>query len=295
MIRSMTGYGQGSSEGAGLRITVELRGLNNRFADVRLRLPAELAGLEAALRRRVQSVVRRGRCDLTLNLERVDGSEVSLSLNRPLVESVITAMGTLRDQFGMEGNLSPGDVLSLPGALQTSGPGKDLGEEGRQVVEDALDVALEALDQERLREGAALAADLLDRVDTMLGLVAKLRPRAGEIPELVRKNLLERIETLAEGVELDPTRVAQETAFLADRSDVTEELVRLQGHLEQIRTLLASPDGEPVGKRLDFLLQEVHRETNTVNSKSVDLELSRLSLDMKAEVEKVREQVQNLE
>jgi uncharacterized protein (TIGR00255 family) len=163
------------------------------------------------------------------------------------------------------------------------------------VLERALDEALQALDRERLREGGSLVADLLQRVDLMLDLTARVRERAEEVPALARDKLVKRVEALAEGVEIDPTRLAQEAAFLADRGDVTEELVRLQGHLDQMRAWLASPDGDPVGKRLDFLAQEVQRETNTISSKSADLELSRLALALKAEIERVREQVQNLE
>ncbi len=129
----------------------------------------------------------------------------------------------------------------------------------------------------------------------MRDLTSELRQRCAEVPGVLRQRLLERLKTLAEGVELDPARLAQEAAFLADRADVTEELVRLAGHLEQVTTLLAEPDGDPVGKRLDFLLQEVNRETNTVNSKSADLLVSRTVLELKSEAEKVREQVQNLE
>jgi uncharacterized protein (TIGR00255 family) len=291
----MTGYGQGSAEGAGIRVTVELRGVNNRFTDLRLKVPSDVAPMEAAIRRRIQGVVRRGRVEMRLSLERTDPDDAPAALNRSLVRSIVGAARDLQNEFGVRGGLDLTTVLSLPGIIDLRSPERNLSDEEREAIEAALGNALEALERERLREGKVLSSDLLERLSAMEKLLPRLRARAGEVPAEARRKLLERVETLAEGVELDPARLAQEAAFLADRCDVTEELVRLEGHLGQVRALLAEPDGGPVGKRLDFLLQEVHREINTVSSKSADLELSRLALSMRAEAEKVREQIQNLE
>jgi uncharacterized protein (TIGR00255 family) len=294
MIRSMTGYGQGAAEGGGLRVTTEARSVNNRFADVRLKLPPELMSREGELRRRVLSRVRRGRVEVFVGLERSDGLGRS-ALNRSLVASVVEAARALRDEHGVKGRLDLATVLSLPGVLQTSALPGELAEETLQAVERSLNAALDALDADRAREGEALRADLRERVARMEHLTRAIRARAAGVPELARRKLVERVQALAQGVEFDPARLAQEVALIADRSDVTEELVRLAGHLDQAGHLLAEPDGEPVGKRFDFLLQEIHRETNTASSKSGDLELTRLAMDLKAEAEKVREQIQNLE
>jgi uncharacterized protein (TIGR00255 family) len=295
MIRSMTGFGQGSAEGAGLRITVELRGVNNRFADLRLKLPSEIAPMEGAIRRRLQEVVRRGRVEMRLILDRTEEAEVPVTLNRTLLRSLVAAARAVRSDYGIQGTLDLSTVLSMPGILQAHVPGRELDESERAVLDQALDAALERFDQERLREGKALREDLTGRVEVMAGLVARIREKAGQVPAAARKKLLERVQALAEGLEPDPARIAQEAAFLADRCDITEELVRLDGHVAQALKILSEPDGEPAGKRLDFLLQEIQREINTVCSKSADLDLSQIALELRSGAEKVREQLQNLE
>lgn len=296
MIRSMTGYGKGAAEVAGLRITVELRSLNNRFADIRLRLPSELFAEESAIRRRVLSRVQRGRVEMGLDLERTGGAEAGVTLNRPVVQAVVDAVQALEREFGIVGAVDARTVLALPDVLQRARPLADLDESGRAAVHDAVESALVALDADRRREGAALAHEIGARLARMREIAVEVRRIAADLPVAAHRKLLERIETLtAGGPALDPGRLAQEAAFLADRADITEELVRLDGHIDQSASLVTGPDCEPVGKRLDFLLQEIHRETNTINSKSGDLEISRRALALKSEAEKVREQVQNLE
>ncbi len=294
MIRSMTGFGQGSAEIAGFRARVEIRTLNNRFADVKLRLPSELLPREGEIRAKILARVQRGRIEADV---RFDGTRVAPApaLNRPLAEAVLAAARQLREEFGAQGEVDLRAMLQVPGMLQSAGFGAGLGEEESATVFRALDSALDLLDAERRREGESLREDLRARVAQMGAHAEEIRRLSAGVPEAVRKKLLDRLKVLAEGVVLDPARVAQEAAFLADRADVTEEIVRLTGHLAQVSALLAEPDGEPVGKRLDFLLQEVNRETNTVNSKSAALDVSRAVLALKAESEKVREQVQNLE
>jgi uncharacterized protein (TIGR00255 family) len=295
MIRSMTGYGEGTAELPGLRVTVAIRSVNNRFADLRLRLPPEWIGLEPEMRRQILRRVRRGRVEMVLNLDRSNGSGQA-RLNRGLADAVAAAARALRDDYGATGSLELSTLLGIPGMIQNANaaPGADLAQ--RDAIDHALASALEAFESERLREGEGMRRDLVARLERMEGLAASVEGRARVLPELLRRRLSERVRTFAEQVaDIDPGRLAQEIAFLVDRSDVTEELVRLGGHLAQARTVLAQPDGDPVGKRLDFLLQEIGRETNTVGSKASDLEISRLVLELKAEAEKVREQVQNLE
>ncbi len=294
-IRSMTGYAQAVREDEDLRITVEMRSVNNRFADVRLRLPGDLQSMESGLRRRVVSVVRRGRVDVAVVVERLRTRERAVRLNLDLVARLASAAELLKTEQGMTGNLDVATALGMPGVVETAEqePGWDDGQ--RALVEEAVDAALAGLDAERIREGEALCRDLLERVTSMLGLAEQVAERAPRIVTELQRKLGERVAALTQGVELDPGRLAQEVALLADRADVAEELVRLRGHLGQAHALLAEPDGEPVGKRMDFLLQEILRETNTINSKSPDLEMSRLALALKLETERVREQTQNLE
>jgi uncharacterized protein (TIGR00255 family) len=295
MIRSMTGYGQASAELGEARVSVELRSLNHRHADLRLRLPPELAASEREIRRQVLSRVKRGRVELTVNVEPLEGGAGAPHLNRSLVREVVAAEVTLREEFAVEGTLDLATLLSVPGMFRTGPIELEWDDARRQALDGAIVAALDALDRERLREGEHLRQELSERLAGMAAIAAEIRDGAAVQPEAVRGRLVERLSRLAADVDLDPARVAQEAVILADRCDVTEELVRLEGHLDQAKSLLDRPDGDPVGKRLDFLLQEIQRETNTVNSKSADLELSRRALALKAEVEKVREQVQNLE
>jgi uncharacterized protein (TIGR00255 family) len=290
----MTGYGQGQQEAGDLRVTVELKTVNNRFADVRFRLPAELSSWEARVRRKVLSRVRRGRVELAVRFERGSAAGTS-ALNRDLLDTVLAGAQQLRDEFGLKGELDLTRIITFPGLFRAEAPVIDGDDEQLEVLDRCLALGLDALDADRLREGQALATELLDRLHTMQGLTGEMTERAATVPATVRERLIARLDNLGADLQLDPARVAQEAALLADRCDVTEELVRLAGHLKQTIELVGSPDGQPVGKRLDFLLQEIHRETNTVNSKSSDLELTRSALAMKAEAEKVREQVQNLE
>ncbi len=291
----MTGYGQGQQDAGDLRVTVELKTVNNRFADVRFRLPAELAGWEARVRRTVLSRVRRGRVELSVRFERGNAAAGAPALNRELLEAVLAGAQQLRDEHGLKGELDVARIVAIPGLFRAEAPILGGDKEQLEVLDRCLALGLDALDADRLREGQVLATELLDRLRTMQGLTRTMTERAATVPATVRDRLIARLDNLGVELQLDPARVAQEAALLADRCDVTEELVRLEGHLQQAIALVDEPDGQPVGKRLDFLLQEIHRETNTVNSKSSDLELTRVALAMKAEAEKVREQVQNLE
>jgi uncharacterized protein (TIGR00255 family) len=295
MIRSMTGYGHGAIEAPGLKVTAELRSVNNRFADLKLRLPDELVPFEQELRRKVLAFVKRGRVDVDVRVERTGEIDAPLALNRPVVEAALSAWKTLRDDYGIHGDWDLRALSCVPGVFATTAPTAALDEAGRNAIDRALDLALAALDAERRREGELLRDDLVARIKTMNASVAAIRQRASVVPELLQKKIVERVQQLVTQITLDPARIAQEAAFLADRSDATEELVRLEGHLDQALSLLAGSDGEPVGKRLEFLLQEIHRETNTIASKSADLGISRHALDLKAESEKIREQIQNLE
>lgn len=295
MIRSMTGYGKGSVELGRLRITVELKSLNNRFADLRLRLPGELQSEEIDIRRRILQGIKRGRVELSLSIERVGEGDDRYALNRPLLHALTRAAGSVREEFGFAGNLDVNTVLAIPEVLVRSEAGGGLTDAEILGVHRAVDAALEALDRERRREGEALREEVVGILGRMEDLVREVRARAETLPSSLLDKLTERMAVLFKAGPVDPTRLAQEAAFLADRSDVTEEIVRLAAHLAQARAILSDAEGEPVGKRLDFLLQEIHRETNTINSKSADLEISRRALALKSEAEKVREQIQNLE
>jgi len=294
-ISSMTGYGQGSGQIPGLQITIELRTVNNRFADLRLRLPIGLSSFEKEIRKKILARIKRGRFEMTVRVERDESSTSLATLDRGLAEGLVAACRTLKDDFGIKGVLDLSTALGVPGILKQESADIEWGDAELAGLTNALDKALDALAADRLREGEQLKIELLGRLRSMEGLSVTIRSRLGELPDALRVKLVERLEVLAGDLALDPIRIAQEAVYLADRTDVTEEIVRLEGHLAQFQNLLEQEGREPVGKRLEFLLQEILRETNTINSKPADLELSRMALELKAETEKVREQIQNIE
>jgi uncharacterized protein (TIGR00255 family) len=216
-------------------------------------------------------------------------------LDRALLNEVVATARRLHEEYGLEGALDVRTALLVPGMFRGDASQFAWGDELYAALDRSIGEVLDLLEAERLREGRHLQQELVARAGAMLTLLKSLEPLARALAPELRERLLTRLRDLAADVRLDPQRVEQEAALLAERADVTEELVRLRGHLEQTRSLLTEPDGEPLGKRLDFLAQEIHRETNTINSKSGSLELNRLALALKAETEKLREQIQNLE
>jgi uncharacterized protein (TIGR00255 family) len=293
-MKSMTGFGRGSASGADFNVAVDLKTVNNRFLDVHLRVGAELASVESLVRRRVGERLSRGRVDVNITIDRT--AEISYELNRPLIAGFIQAMRAMQQEFGLSGEPDINVLARLPGAMQAARDG--VSEEMIKGVERAVDVALDELEAMREREGAVLATEMHSRLDEIERNVPLIEAVAGEQVTAYRTRVQKRISELLardglEVVELDQGRLAQEVAYLADRSDITEEITRLRSHITQFRESLDAP-GE-AGKRLDFLLQELNREANTVLSKSTDVVIKESALAIKAAVEKLREQVQNVE
>ncbi len=289
----MTGYGKGMVAGDNFSVSVDLKTVNNRFLDIHLRVGSELASLEPSIKKRVTSRLTRGRVDVTVSLERV--AQVAYELNRPLIAGYINALKQLQQDFDIAGELDINVLARIPGALQPARNGID--ERVIAGLEQALDQALDELEKMREQEGEALKNELRDRVRKIEALVPVIESSAAGLADAYRQRLQKRIGELlnraGQIVEVDPVRLAQEVAYLADRSDVSEEMVRLRSHLSQFQEALDAP-GE-AGKMLDFLLQELNREANTTLSKSTDLVIKEAGLAIKAEVEKLREQVQNVE
>ena len=289
----MTGYGKGMVGGDDFSVSVDLKTVNNRFLDIHLRVGAELASLEPSIKKRITSRLTRGRVDVTVSMERV--AQVAYELNRPLIAGYINALKQLQQDFDIAGELDINVLARIPGALQPARNGID--DRMTTALEQALDQALDELEKMRQQEGEALKNELRDRVRKIESLVPVIEASAAGLADAYRLRLQKRIgELLNRGgqiVEVDPVRLAQEVAYLADRSDVSEEMVRLRSHLAQFQEALDAP-GE-AGKMLDFLLQELNREANTTLSKSTDLVIKEAGLAIKAEVEKLREQVQNVE
>ncbi|HYN83777.1 MAG TPA: YicC/YloC family endoribonuclease [Pyrinomonadaceae bacterium] len=293
-MKSMTGFGRGSASGPDFSAAVDLKTVNNRFLDVHLRMGGELSGLEAQMRRRIGERLSRGRVEVNVTLERT--AEVTYEINRPLVAGYVQAMRAMQSEYGLAGEPDINVLARLPGALQAARDG--ISEPMVAGVMRALDAALDDLEAMRSREGEALAAEMGARLDEIERHVPVIEALAAEQVVAYRSRVQKRISELLardglEVVELDQGRLAQEVAYLADRSDISEEIARLKSHLVQFRSGLGAE--EEVGKRLDFLLQELNREANTVLSKSTDLSVKESGLAIKAAVEKLREQVQNVE
>ena len=289
----MTGYGRSSLVGDEFAVSVDLKTVNNRFLDVHLRLSSEISSLEANVKRRITARLSRGRVDVTINFERT--SQIEYELNRPLIAGYVNALRAMQQEFDLPGEPDLNVIARLPGALQ---PGRDgLDENMVAGVERAVDQALDELERMREQEGTALHDEMRERVDKITSLVPVIEQAASGLVDAYRARLQKRIGELVnrdgQVIELDPARVAQEVAYLADRSDVSEEMVRLRSHLTQFREALDSTAA--TGKMLDFLLQELNREANTTLSKSTDLSIKEAALAVKAEIEKLREQVQNVE
>ncbi|MBV8857028.1 MAG: YicC family protein [Acidobacteria bacterium] len=293
-MKSMTGFGRGTAQGEGYGVAVDLKTVNNRFLDVHIRASAELSQLEATVRKRVGERLSRGRVDVNISVERT--SEVSYEVNRPLIAGFIQAMREMQKEFGLSGEPDINVLARLPGAMQAARTG--VSEEALKGVEQALAQALDELEAMREREGAALAAEMASRLDEIERHLPVIESLSGEQVDNYRARVNKRISELLardglEIVELDQGRLSQEVAYLADRSDITEETARLRSHVAQFRAALS--ETTDTGKRLDFLLQEFNREANTVLSKSTDLAIKDSALAIKAAVEKLREQVQNVE
>jgi len=294
MIRGMTGFGRSSREQSGAKVSVEIRTVNHRYCEIQLRLHRSLAALEPSLRRRISSRVGRGRADVVIRWERLDGDPGQVTVNRAMVEGILAGAEVLRAEYGLEGALDVATVLGLPDVITTRSHEDEIGEENVRLLEQAVDEALDRVDEMRREEGRVIAADLGPRLERIQSRRQDIAGRAGEIPQQFRRRLEKRLGDLLPGdSRLDPGRLEQEVAVLADRADITEELVRLDGYVTQALSVLTD-DGTGNGRRLDFLVQEMYREVNTVGAKAGDGQISSAVVDLKQELERVREQVQNV-
>jgi uncharacterized protein (TIGR00255 family) len=288
----MTGYGTASADAPGARVTVEVRGVNQRFLDVKVSVPREYAGAEAEIRERVRALVHRGRVEVGVGRVPLAGERrYRVSVRHQLARAYVDAARDLGRALGLEGTVTLAEVLRLPDLFEVSEPPPDLRAE-LPALRRALGAALRAFDGERRREGRHLQRDMQGRTAAVRRAAARMRVLAPRVTGLLRRQVEERLARLLGG-QLDAARLTHEVAVLAERSDFTEELVRLEGHLHALATALRAPGA--VGKRIDFLLQEIHRELNTAGAKAQDLAIGALVLEARAEVEKLREQVQNVE
>jgi uncharacterized protein (TIGR00255 family) len=291
MIRSMTGFGSGRGAADGEEIVVEVRSVNHKFCEVKIRLPRELAALEPEVGKAIKERLARGGIEVALRRAGPGGS-MAPRVDAALAEAYARAYAEVAARLGLHGQATLADIVAAEGVIRLDDREADL-DSARKATERALQLALDALVAMRVREGEALRRDLEARLATVEGLVVRVEALAPQAVEHHRARLAERVVELTRGIPLDQGRLAQEIALLAERTDVAEEVTRLRSHVAQARQLLGS--GEPAGRKLDFLVQEMHREGNTIGSKSQHADISNVVVSLKAEIERMREQVQNVE
>jgi len=292
LIKSMTGYGRAVETVNGREFTVELRSVNNRYLDCSVRLPRMLSFAEDAVKQAVKGSISRGKVDVFITVRSEAGDEVLVTLNKAVLQSYLTAMHQMVDEFGVKDDISVSAVSRLPEVFVIEKPQVD----EDQLMADLMGVvtkALEGYDAMRRTEGESLDRDLRSRGETILNLVSQVEAGNGKTVSDYRARLEAKIKEVLANTAIDESRILTEAAIFADKVAVDEETVRLRSHLKQMNTMLSA--GGAVGRKLDFLLQEMNREANTIGSKCTDVALARIVVDIKAELEKIREQTQNIE
>ena len=292
MIKSMTGYGRAVETVNGREFTVELRSVNNRYLDCSVRLPRMLSFAEDAVKQAVKASVSRGKVDVFISLRSEAGDEVVVNLNKAVLEGYLAAMRQMVSDYGVQDDISVSAVSRLPEVFSVEKPQVD----EEQLQKDLLQVvakALEGYDAMRCTEGAALDRDLRSRGQTILDLVAQVEAGNGQTVIDYRAKLEAKLKEVLANTAIDESRILTEAAIFADKVAVDEETVRLRSHLQQMNSMLTG--GGAIGRKLDFLLQEMNREANTIGSNCTDVRLARIVVDIKAELEKIREQTQNIE
>ena len=288
----MTGYGRAVETVNGREFTVELRSVNNRYLDCSVKLPRSLSFAEEAVKQAVKATISRGKVDVFISVRSEGGEEVKVSLNSAVLEGYLAAMRQMVTEFGVADDISVSAVSRLPEVFTVERPEVD----EDQLKADLMAVvakAIEGYDAMRCTEGVALENDLRSRGQTILTLVAQVEQGNAQTVVDYRTRLENKLQEVLANTSIDESRILTEAAIFADKVAVDEETVRLRSHLEQMNTMLSA--GGAVGRKLDFLLQEMNRETNTIGSKCSDVRLARIVVDMKAELEKIREQTQNIE
>ena len=292
LIKSMTGYGRAVKTLLGREFTVELRAVNNRYLDCTVKLPRSLTFAEEGVKQRVKAAVARGKVDVLISVGAAAGEPVQVSLNRTVLEGYLQAMNAMVQEYGVHNDISAAALARLPEVFLVEKPKEDE-DELLSALLQVVDEALAAFNAMRAAEGAAMEADLQSRGQTILNLVAQVEAGSPQTVADYRARLEAKMQEVLERTAIDESRILQEAAMFADKVAVDEETVRLRSHLSQMQAMLSG--GGAIGRKLDFLLQEMNREANTIGSKCTDLALARVVVEIKAELEKIREQAQNIE
>lgn len=292
MVKSMTGYGRGEEVRGGRNITVEVRSVNNRYLDCNIKLPRLYVFAEDAIKSLVQGAISRGKVDVFVTLGPSEEGDVKVSLNRPVADGYYQALCEMRDAYGLRDDISVSLLSRFPDVFLVEKNEDDV----KAVADDICAVLSQALadfDAMRTREGEKLEQDVAQRADTIEALTGQVEERSPGIVADYRARLTARINEVLQNTQIDESRILTEAAIFADKVAVDEETVRLRSHLSQLRQMLRSEG--PVGRKLDFLIQEFNREANTIGSKCSDVETASIVVSIKGEIEKIREQIQNIE
>ena len=292
MIKSMTGFGRGEWQEDEKRVEVEVKSFNHRYLDISPHLPRRLNSLEAQVRNVIKQRVSRGRVEVSVQIEDSSLVEQRLELDVPLARDYHLGLKTLQQELGIPGEIRLETLANFRDIFTRKEVETDLEKEWAS-LQAALEAALRSLEQMRQDEGLALRGDFLGRLRAIEEMAQEIEKKAPLALEACRDRLAERVQELSRGLPVDEARLAQEVAYLAERSDITEELVRIRSHLNQFREMLDA--SEPAGRKLEFLLQEINREANTIGSKASDAGIAQVAVEIKSELEKMREQVQNVE
>ena len=297
MLKSMTGYGRGECSKYNRKFIVEIKSVNHRYNDISIKLPRILSGLEDAVRKAVQGRVSRGKTDVYVNYEALSDADVNITFNAELADGYMAALLAIKERYNLDDKISVSSISRFHDVISTGKgiDGEEAMEQLKEVLFEAVDEAIKSLIFMRENEGAALKSDILEKLTTISEMSLNISQIAPGAIEAYKEKFRERInETLKSlGVEIDETRLLTEIAIFSERACVDEELTRLSSHIEQMKAILESH--ESIGRKLDFLVQEMNREVNTIGSKAHDTQITKIVVDLKAEIEKIREQVQNIE
>lgn len=292
MVKSMTGYGRASGASGKLLVTVELKSVNNRFLDCTVKLPRAYSAAEDRLKSVIQGAISRGKLDVFVTVDASNADDVEIILNEPLAEAYVGAVREIAEKFGLPDDITALSVARMPDVLTARKREADVDAIANDMCE-ILRTAVADFNSMREREGAKLENDVLSRVCEIERLVSLVEERSPQTVEEYRARLTARLNEVLQTTGIEESRILTEAAIFADRTAVAEETVRLRSHISQFREIVKS--GEPIGRKLDFLIQEFNREANTIGSKANDAELAKIVVDLKAEIEKIREQIQNIE
>lgn len=291
-MHSMTGYGRMSVERDGRQLTVELKSVNHRFLDLSFRMPRSFNCLEDMARKMIGARLARGHVDVFATYRNMREDSKKVTVDEALLGAYMTALDQIREKAGLADNRGLMQMAQMHDVLVVSEAEEDQ-EALKDLMEEALTGALDQMQEMRLREGESLKADVLDRINRLEKMTGQIEERYPATVAEYRQKLRARVEELMDGAAMDEQRLIQEVAVMADRSAIAEETVRLHSHFAQVREMAEAE--EPVGRKLDFIVQELNREVNTISSKSQDVPITNLVVSAKAEIEKIREQVQNIE